>query len=64
MPEYKIYCLDEGGRIVSRHDIQCSNDHEAFKKAHEFCAAYDVEVWRGTSRTLTLAKGSKILPKQ
>lgn len=48
MPEYHIYCVDDGNHIVSRHDVSVEDDLAALEKAKELCEKYEVEVWEQT----------------
>ncbi|HUO94521.1 MAG TPA: hypothetical protein VMU22_16460 [Rhizomicrobium sp.] len=61
-PDYKLYCVDGGGHVVKRHDAVCANDLEAFKKAHDYCGDYEIEVWAGRDRLYVVAKGAKLPP--
>ena len=59
MPTYRLYCLNDEGRIVHRYDVDCADDFEAFKEAHEFCGDSAIEVWLGSRRIHAIPKGAK-----
>ena len=56
MPEYHVYCIDGGNRIVSRHIHNAADDLEALDKAREHCGDYEVEAWQDTRLVARLAK--------
>lgn len=60
MREYRVFVLDSSGQIVGRHDIHCVDELEAFKRAHDYCAQNDIEVWQGDRPLYLLAKGAKL----
>jgi hypothetical protein len=47
MLEYRIYCVDEKNRVVSRHDHVAPDDLSALDKARELCGEYEIEAWQG-----------------
>src|ERR1700722_716018 len=48
---YRIYLLDQDGRIRRGHDAHCSTDAEAFAEiAHTVGIFSAAELWRGTRR--------------
>ena len=47
--EYRIYRLDEQGRIISGHDAACASDEEARQRAlASLCGSPHAEIWHGT----------------
>jgi len=49
MPHYRVYFLDETGRISRPSElIECANDQEAREKAKQFIDGLDIEVWQET----------------
>jgi hypothetical protein len=60
MADYRFYCLDNNGDIVKRVDVECDNDTEAFEKAQEHCAEYEIEVWLEDRRLYTIPKGASL----
>jgi hypothetical protein len=59
MANYKLYCLDDGGHIVRRHDIQSADDLSALKEAYKYCGEYSIEIWDGARRVSAVKKGEK-----
>lgn len=47
MLEYRLYVLDQIGKIVERIDLECANDAEAVSDGKTFSQKNDVEIWRG-----------------
>jgi hypothetical protein len=62
MPEYKFYSLDDAGHVVNRHDVACADDSDAFKMAHAFSEAHQIEVWELGRRLYVIAKGATLPP--
>jgi hypothetical protein len=56
VPEYRIYCVDDQNRIVSRHDAVVADDLAALEKAKELCEKYEVEVWERERFVTRVAK--------
>lgn len=48
MGEYRIYFLDERGRIARAEDIESVDDSEASAQARERRHAHLIEVWQGS----------------
>jgi hypothetical protein len=55
--EYKIYCLDRGGRITRRHEIEAGDDAAAIALAREQHPDNDCEVWSGTRKVALVPAG-------
>ena len=60
--DYKVYCLDDAGRIAMWVNLKCANDAEAIKRAREYCGEYRVELWQG-DRKLHVVGCDADLPK-
>ena len=51
MAEYRVYALNEAGRVVNGRDIQCSSDEEARVRARGMLdSVAGIEIWEGTRR--------------
>ena len=45
-PEYKLYCLDEAGRILHRHEYLAADDEAALRAAEaRDHAEFGCELW-------------------
>jgi hypothetical protein len=44
MLEYRMYVIDNGGRIIERIDLECSNDEEAVEDVKAYALNNDVEI--------------------
>jgi hypothetical protein len=40
-----MYVIDNGGRIIERIDLECSNDEEAVEDVKAYALNNDVEIW-------------------
>jgi hypothetical protein len=47
MLEYRMYVIDNGGRIVERIDLECPNDAEAVADGKTYALKNNVEIWCG-----------------
>jgi len=47
MLEYRMYVIDNGGRIIDRIDLECPDDAEAVSGGKAYALNKDVEIWRG-----------------
>jgi len=47
MLEYRVYLLDQGGKIVERFDLNCTNDAEAVADGKRHLPRNNVEIWCG-----------------
>jgi len=47
MLEYRMYVIDNGGKIIERIDLECPNDAEAVADGRTYVLRNDVEIWRG-----------------
>jgi hypothetical protein len=56
MPEYKVYCLDEAGRIAMWVNLNCDDDRDALKRAREFCGGHNVELWQGDRKLFVVGE--------
>ncbi len=45
--EYRLYCLDGSGHVVSGRDIVVRDDLAALQEAENDCEKDAVEVWQG-----------------
>ena len=59
MLEYKVYCLDDAGRIAMWVNLKSSNDAEAIKRAREFCGEYELELWQGHRKLYGFASDAR-----
>jgi hypothetical protein len=48
MPGYRLYFLDEMGRVRRRQDLECTDDKEAVAVARAMKHPYGKELWSGT----------------
>ena len=46
MLEYRMYVIDNGGRIIDRIDLECPDDAEAVSGGKAYALNKDVEIWR------------------
>lgn len=54
MPEYKLYCLDGGGRITRRHEFEAPDDEAAARMARDHASGIDCELWSGARKVLLI----------
>jgi hypothetical protein len=55
MAQYRIYCLDAGGKISFAEELDAANDKEAIAKTRALKRrALKCEVWKGTKLVATL----------
>jgi hypothetical protein len=47
MLEYRVYVIDNDGKIVERIDLKCPNDAEAVSDGKTYARKNDVEIWCG-----------------
>jgi hypothetical protein len=52
--EYKLYCLDQRGRIARRHDFEAADDRAAAELGRTLAGDSDCELWCGTRKVATL----------
>lgn len=45
MPEYRLYCLNDRGKITRSHEIMASSDDEAVAKAKAMKLPDNCELW-------------------
>lgn len=65
MAEYRLYCLDAGGRIVRRHDLEADTDSAAIVAARAEENSLDCELWCGSRKiALIPVSGDPILMRQ
>jgi hypothetical protein len=62
MPEYRVYCINQNNRVVSRHYFEAPDDSAALEKAGEFCRKFEVGAWQGARLIGRLAKDGTISP--
>lgn len=48
MGHYRLYFLDERGRIVRPLDLECDTDQQALTLAREHRRQHGMELWQGT----------------
>lgn len=60
MSEYRVFYLDDYGRVFSKLDLMCASDDEAIGEAVKLESPNGIEVWKGVKR-ITKIKGQKIL---
>ncbi|MFD1610355.1 hypothetical protein ACFSCW_00910 [Sphingomonas tabacisoli] len=54
MLEYKVYCLDRQGRIVSRQEFEAAEDAAAIVQARADHPGVDCELWCGARKVALL----------
>ena len=54
MAEYKLYCLDEEGRIMRRHEFVASGDEPAMELASNHFPDFRCELWNGTRKVAVI----------
>lgn len=60
MPQYRIYTLASGNRIVAPPDlIECATDAEAIREARILLDGLDVKVWQGARIVVRLRPSDK-----
>jgi len=47
MLEYRMYVVDNGGKIIERIDLECPNDAEAVADGKTYVLRNNVEIWCG-----------------
>jgi hypothetical protein len=47
MPDYKLYFLDEDGRIRRALDLECRDDEQALSVVREHVSDQAMELWCG-----------------
>ena len=45
MPEYRLYCLNDQGKITKSHEIHASSDNEAVAQAKAMNLPDTCELW-------------------
>lgn len=45
MPDYRLYCLDAGGKFTKSHEIDAADDKEALSKARDMKLPVRCELW-------------------
>ena len=64
MFEYKLYCLDAGGRIARRQEFEAADDAAALAHARAEHAGVNSELWCGARKVALLpAKGEPVLSR-
>lgn len=64
LAEYKIYCLDQKGRISRRHDLEAADDRAAIDAGRAKFPNTTCELWCGTRKVALLpAGGEPVLPE-
>lgn len=54
MTGYKLYCLDDRGRIVRRHDLEAATDEDALQLARAQAPHVSRELWTGARKVAAL----------
>ena len=54
MAGYRLFCLDEGGHIVDRHDFDAEDDAAAIALAQATWSDTDCEIWELGRRVATI----------
>ena len=57
MSEYKLYCLDQRGRIAQRHEYEAADDAAAIELARAQHPNATCELWSGTRKVALLPAG-------
>ena len=64
MSEYKLYCLDQKGRITRRYEFDAADDGAAIALARKDHPATNCELWCGTRKVALLpANGTPVLSR-
>jgi hypothetical protein len=56
--EYRLYCLDPTGRVLSARDVVAHDDLSALQEAEDSCEKYAVEIWQGARRVARVKLGN------
>lgn len=59
MAEYKLYCLDQKGRIARRHDLEAPDDASAANAARAQFPDVTCELWCGTRKVALIPAGGE-----
>ena len=59
MTEYKLYCLDEAGRIKRRHEYEAADDGAAITRARAEFPNDTCELWSGTRKIALIPAGGE-----
>ncbi|MBR0874289.1 hypothetical protein JQ633_28310 [Bradyrhizobium tropiciagri] len=60
MAVYRVYVLDEAGRVAGPpHILDCADDDEAALRARQYLDGQVVEVWAGARLVIALKPGSE-----
>ena len=61
--EYKLYFLDDNGRIGQRIDLECAKDEHAVERAVALSDRRAMELWRGPRMIKAFAEASAVRRK-
>jgi len=61
MAEYRVFCLDDDGHVVSGKEVIASNDMDALDAAHIYCNDFEVELWQRKRLVARVKKGNAAL---
>ena len=64
MRRYRIYALDEAGRVARSHDFDCRDDLLALAEGERQSDANAVEVWEGARLVARVKPGNAPLDTQ
>ena len=59
MAEYKLYCLDDRGRIRQRHEYEAPDDDAALTRARAEFPNDTCELWSGTRKVALIPAGGE-----
>jgi len=54
MLEYRVYVINNAGKIIERIDLECPNDDKAVSDARTYARKNDVEIWCGKRVVTTI----------
>jgi hypothetical protein len=55
VPDYRIFKVNQSGRVVASSEIvTCDTDEEVFAKAESMLDGLDLEIWEGARRVAIL----------
>jgi hypothetical protein len=57
--EYKLYCLDERGRIRQRYEFEAADDGAAIARALADFPDETCEIWSGTRKVALIPAGGE-----
>lgn len=56
--EYKLYCIDKTGHVVSSQDLRVADDLSALREAEKASGHHAIEIWQGPRRVAHVKLGN------